>query len=100
MSRSLKNLLLTCGSLLLCLHSGTALWGQAVNSAEIAGVVTDSSGAAVPSATVKAIQIETQLTRATDSGGDGAYALPNLPVERYSLEVAAAALPTSLSKCI
>ena len=45
---------ITCG---FVLHSVAPVWGQAVNSAELSGVVTDSSGAAVPNATVTATQI-------------------------------------------
>jgi len=90
----------TWGFFLFSLLPVSPLWGQAVNSAEIAGVVSDSSGAAVPNATVKATQIETQLSRTTVSGVDGAYVLPNLPVGPYSLEVTAAGFATYLQKGI
>lgn len=84
--------LLICGLVL------PSLWGQAVNSAEISGVVTDSSGAAVPNATVTATQTDTQLTRTTLTGANGAYVLPNLPVGPYTLEAAASGFATYVQK--
>src|SRR5436305_10430652 len=92
--------LITCGFLLSWIHPGTSLWAQAVNSAEIAGVVTDSSGAAVPNATIRATQTETQLTRTSISGINGAYVLPNLPIGPYTLEVTAAGFANFLQKGI
>ena len=61
--------------------------GQAVAVAEIHGQVLDTSGAAVPGATVRVIQTDTQLTRATNSDVDGSYSLPNLPIGPYRFEV-------------
>lgn len=63
------------------------LFGQAVNNAQIHGVVTDPSGAAVIGAQVKAAQAETGLVRDTVSGSDGNFSLPNLPVGPYTLQV-------------
>ncbi len=68
------------------LHS---LRAQAVASAQISGVVTDPSGAPVPSAQITATQIATGLVRSTQSGADGSYVLPTLPVGPYRLEVQA-----------
>src|ERR1051326_6818463 len=82
------------------MNPATILRAQAVNSAEIAGVITDSSGAAVPNATVRATQTDTQLNRATVSGADGAYVLPNLPVGPYTLEVSASGFATFVQKGI
>src|SRR5579884_2474980 len=64
---------------------------QAVANAQIHGVVTDSSGAVVPAAQVRAIQTETGQIQSTVTGPDGTYVLPNLPVGPYRLEVSAAA---------
>src|SRR5690348_3099754 len=61
-----------------------ALWGQ---TAQINGTVRDSTGLAVPGATVKATQTQTGAVRTTNSGNDGGYVLPNLPVGPYLLEV-------------
>ncbi|MGA8540718.1 MAG: carboxypeptidase regulatory-like domain-containing protein [Terriglobales bacterium] len=71
-------------TVLLC---GSWAWGQAVAIAEIEGVVTDPSGAAVQGAHVKATQTSTNFVRATIAGSDGSYVLANLPVGPYMLEV-------------
>jgi hypothetical protein len=72
----------------------TPLWGQAVASAQISGQVTDPTGAAVPTAQVTARQAETGQVRTTNCGPDGIYALPNLPVGLYKLEVQATGFET------
>src|SRR6266852_4085568 len=67
------------------LLSAAGLWAQATS--QIQGTVQDSSGSAVPDATVKATQTSTGATRSVTSGADGVYALPNLPIGPYRLEV-------------
>jgi len=69
-----------CGVLLAC----AAVWGQ---TAEINGTVRDSSGLPIPGAAVKATQTATGAVRSATTGTDGGYALPNLPVGPYLLEV-------------
>jgi len=68
--------------------------GQAVNTAQMHGTVTDPTGAAIVSAQVKATQTATGMARTTVSGPDGSFALPNLPVGPYSLEVTASGFQT------
>jgi len=68
------------------------LWGQATS--QIEGVVRDESGAAVPSAEVKATQTQTNLVRATSTGADGTYVLANLPIGPYRLEISKAGFST------
>src|SRR4051812_24214650 len=63
---------------------------QSVAGATIHGVVSDASGAMIPGAQVKATQTNTGQARETVSATDGAYALPNLPVGPYTLEVTSA----------
>lgn len=63
------------------------LWGQGVASAQIQGLITDPSGAAIPKASVRITQTNTGLVRTTMSGSNGTYELPNLPVGPYRLEV-------------
>jgi hypothetical protein len=70
-------------------HTATPLWAQAGASAQISGRVSDPTGGLVPNATVTATHIDTGLVRTTRSGADGIYALPNLPVGSYKLEVQA-----------
>jgi hypothetical protein len=73
---------------------GTA-FGQAVNNAQIHGIVQDPTGAAVSGAQVKATQLDTGHTQQTISGADGAYTLPGLPIGgAYSIEVTASGFET------
>src|ERR1700761_2332428 len=55
--------------------------------AQITGSVSDSTGAVVPEAEVKATQTETGFTRTAVTGADGTYVLPNLIVGPYKLQV-------------
>jgi hypothetical protein len=62
------------------------VWAQA--TAQISGTVRDASGAVLPGADVTATQTETGLMRMTVTNETGSYALPNLPLGPYKLEVA------------
>src|SRR5438046_2165339 len=62
-----------------------AVWAQ---TAQIDGVVKDSSGLSIPGAAIKATQTATGVVRTATSGADGGYVLPNLPIGPYMLEVA------------
>jgi hypothetical protein len=66
---------------------GCSLFGQAVSLSQIGGTVRDSTGAVVPGARISATQTNTGLTRTAESGTDGVYQLPSLPVGPYKLEV-------------
>jgi hypothetical protein len=55
--------------------------------AQISGTVSDSSGAIVPGAQVKATQVNTGYTRTAVTGAEGVYVLPNLPIGPYDLLV-------------
>src|SRR5687767_10660644 len=68
----------------LVLVSGTA-WAQA--TAELAGRVTDESGAVLPGVTVTATQTDTRVERSTVTDGTGAWIMSNLPTGPYRLEV-------------
>jgi hypothetical protein len=69
------------GVFLACL----AVWAQ--GTAQINGTVRDSTGLAVADATVKVTQTATGAMRTANSGADGAFVLPNLPIGPYLLEV-------------
>src|ERR1700757_2077886 len=71
-----------------------AIWGQAQNTAQISGTVLDATGAAVPGAEIKATQTDTGVVRTTTTGDSGEYALPNLPVGPYRVEVSKAGFTT------
>ena len=60
------------------------IWAQA--TAQINGVVQDSSGAVLPGAEVTATQTDTGVSRMTITNEAGFYVLPNLPLGPYRLE--------------
>src|SRR5260221_7291832 len=70
---------------LVCCAS--ALYAQ-TSFGRISGSVTDASGAAVPGATIKIINTETQTARAVETDDNGFYTVTNLPVGPYTLEAA------------
>lgn len=61
--------------------------GQARATASLAGTVTDPTGAAVPAARIVLTQTDTRFSQSTESGDDGSFAFPVLPVGPYQLEV-------------
>ena len=71
-------------SLLLAVPSMLA---QAVAVAEVDGIVSDSTGKVIVNAEVTMTETDKQLVRATATNNEGHYALPNLPVGPYRLEV-------------
>lgn len=73
----------------LCLLTCLPAAAQATANSQIAGVVRDASGAAIPGAQVTAVQVQTGASRTVVSQADGSYTLPNLPVGPYRLEVKA-----------
>ena len=75
-------------AIILC--ASPIVYAQAAGTASVSGHVNDSTGAAVPNATVTLTQTATQAARTTTTDGQGLYALPNVPVGPYSLAVTAA----------
>jgi hypothetical protein len=76
----LQSLTLIAG---LCLGSTAAVAQLATGS--IQGLVSDSSGAVVPGATVTAGDPSNGFSRSTNSNGDGLYEFPTLPPGNYSI---------------
>ena len=66
--------------------ASAALFGQAVSTSQVSGVVQDATGLGIPGAEVKITQNDTGFVRTATSGVDGAYLLPNLPVGPYQLQ--------------
>src|SRR5579862_6666692 len=60
---------------------------EAQGLADISGTVMDSTGGAIPSATVTAQNVETGAERSTTTDAMGAYRLLVLPVGMYQLHV-------------
>lgn len=71
---------------LACLYPCTA-WGQASNSAELTGTVTDASGAVIPGARVTVTDIDKSVVRAFTTNGSGVYDTgPLVPQDHYTIE--------------
>lgn len=62
---------------------------QAVNNAQIHGIVLDPTGAAIVGAQINAVNTSTGTTQSTVSGADGSYVLPGLQVGGCTIEVTA-----------
>lgn len=56
-------------------------------TAQISGLVTDSSGASVPAAQVQITNTDTDAIRTTQSADDGSFNFPALAIGPYKLEV-------------
>ncbi|HEV2615570.1 MAG TPA: carboxypeptidase-like regulatory domain-containing protein [Candidatus Acidoferrales bacterium] len=65
----------------------TAVRGQATNTGTVAGVVTDSTNAVVPGATVTITDPATHDTRTTATNADGRYIFVNVPPATYDITV-------------
>lgn len=90
-SRSLSTTSLWTRKLLLLL---VALMGAGqllaqVNLGEVSGQITDESGAALPKASVTAVNDQTAIKRTTTSDSAGLYVLPALPAGTYVIIVEA-----------
>src|SRR5262245_51870423 len=70
--------------LAILLFIPTAGFAQAI-SGDLTGTITDSSGAAIPAATVVATNNATGVKTTTAANASGVYRFSNLPVGRYTL---------------
>src|SRR5713226_6996604 len=78
-----------------------ALWSHKVAAqglfGTISGVVTDSSGAVVPGATVKVTNIDTNVTAALKTNGAGVYNATSLNPGVYKVEAEAKGFKTAVA---
>lgn len=95
--RALSRFLFAC---ILALWTATLAFPQATSVVQISGIVTDSSGASIPTATIKATQTETGFTRTVQADPDGNYVLRNLPIGPYRLDVSASGFKTYVQQGI
>ncbi len=87
MNRSIRNLgVLAFLFTVLLVLSGGELKAQTFRGT-ILGTILDSSGGAVPGATVTIKNVDTGLTRTVTTSDDGSYAAPELPIGNYSVTV-------------
>jgi Carboxypeptidase regulatory-like domain len=63
---------------------------------QINGTVLDASGGAVPGASVKVTNTDTALVRTVESASDGTYAVPDLPVGPYRVDVSKQGFATAV----
>src|SRR4029077_1664419 len=68
---------------------------QAQALGSIVGTVTDQQGAGVPSATVKATEVDTNLSRSTTTNADGYFVLPSLRPTQYTINIEAGGFRTT-----
>ena len=73
--------------LLFALTLAATGWSQIVGGS-ISGTVRDTTGAAIPGATVQIRNVETGASRSLTSDGEGRYAAPSVPVGSYSVSAA------------
>lgn len=75
------------GVVLFFLVASIATFAQVISTAQIRGTVQDSSGAAIAGATITLTQTSTGAVRTATSVADGTYALPDLAIGAYRMEV-------------
>ncbi len=75
------------GMVALWLLGAGAAQAQSVSGSQLSGTVKDSTGGALPGAMVTMTKTDTGQTRSVNSGGNGSYSFPNLPIGPYELKV-------------
>jgi hypothetical protein len=83
MTRCAKIALITGLFVFVFLHVSSA---QQITGA-ITGTVMDPTGAAVPDATIKAVNVATNLEVSGHTKANGSYLIPDLPAGRYKLTI-------------
>jgi hypothetical protein len=92
----MRRISFTTLSLMVCLLIGSATLLRAQNDkGSINGVVSDSSGAVIPNATVTANDIDTGVATKTTSNAEGVYHLGFLSPGHYQLTVQASGFNTA-----
>ena len=86
------SVLLVCA---LCVLLALPVFGQRITG-DIAGNVTDSSGAVVPNATVTAENLGTNEQRNINTTESGGYRIPDLAIGQYKVTVTAQGFKTSV----
>src|ERR1700728_1830627 len=76
-----------CGGLAVAMHLGHFSLHAQATLGTLNGTVVDSSGAAIPGATVMILSAQTDLQRTTTSQQNGFFQLFNLPVGTYNVKV-------------
>ena len=87
MTRSFRSLCTWACLLAVVLLLSTTVANAQTFRGTILGTVTDSSGAAVPGATVTIKNVDTGLTRTVTTTDTGDYSVPELPLGTYTITV-------------
>src|SRR5580658_10114594 len=87
------------GAVLLLL-TALGAYGQSSAFATITGRAQDLKGASVPGATVTATNVETGMTRTTETTPDGLYRFDNLPSGIYDLSIEAHSFAPTQAKSV
>ena len=90
-----RNTLIAALRVAVILFSLASAASAQVTTAAIVGTVVDSSGAALPGATVTARNVDTGFNRTVPSNEDGTYRLEFLPIGRYVVEVSLSGFKTA-----
>lgn len=78
---------LTLGLIASLLFMGGVSARAQTTTAQVSGQVTDSTGAAVPQATITIVNVDTNESRKVESSTTGSYVIPLLPPGKYKLTV-------------
>jgi len=79
----------------ICLLSGRWTWSQSMATGEVAGTVTDPSGAILPNVQVTLKSVEKGFTQVTTSNSSGQYRFPLLSPGSYIVTATASGFKTS-----
>src|SRR5258706_8449822 len=93
----LEGLAFALGAFLIILMGGgvSCLWAQSSTTGGLTGTVSDSTGAAVPGATVTLVNHATNQTQTTTTDANGGYGFSLLPTGTYGVNFSAQGFKTS-----
>ncbi|MCZ6751604.1 MAG: carboxypeptidase-like regulatory domain-containing protein, partial [Acidobacteria bacterium] len=81
--------------LFVFLFSASAAMAQ-LTTGTISGSVTDQSGATVPGTAITITNVDTGIARSLETGPEGRYAAPSLPLGNYEIRASLAGFQTSI----
>src|SRR5579863_8296179 len=84
--------------LAVCLPFLMSISASGQVTASLSGRITDPTGAAIPSATVTADNVETGISRSAFTDPSGRYQLLELPIGRYEVQASKAGFAEEMRK--
>src|SRR5579883_773082 len=76
---------LTAAGIVLAVFGGNLMWAQTSSVGTVSGQVTDESGAAVPGAEIKLVDLSTSSAQTTTSNETGRYTFSSVPPGQYNI---------------